>query len=299
MSFGQRFTVTPIQMITAISAIANDGVLMQPRVVKEITNKDTGAVTTIDPVEVRQVISKETAEEVKSMMESVVIDGSGKHAAVTGYSIGGKSGTSEPLAAKKSDGYIASFVAITPVEDTKLVILVALYDPQGSQHQGGEIAAPVVSQMLSEILPIMGIQSSTTSDNSDDNTTAVPNVTNKTVTEAIKILENAGFNAKINVSGDANTLLVTSQVPVAGTQLLDDATVMLYSEENDTRTSVTVPDLKGMTAAQATSALKDLNLNISIEGSGYVTTQDYSKGTAVEEGTVISVTLKGTLSGGY
>lgn len=299
MSFGQRFTITPLQMITAVSAIANDGVLMQPRIVKETKNTDTGAVTTIDPVEVRQVISQETAEEVKSMMESVVTEGTGKHAAVSGYSIGGKTGTSEPLAKNATEGYVASYVAISPVEDTKVVLLLTLYDPQGSSHQGGQVAGPVVSQMLSEILPYLDVPSSETNteDNSeDDSTSTLPDVTNKTVTEAKKILEAAGFTPKISVSGDANSLLVKSQVPVAGTQLLSGATIVLYSEENDTRTSVTVPDLKGMTAAQATSALKAKNLNISIEGSGYVTSQDYAKDSSVEEGTVIKVTLKETLT---
>ena len=300
MSFGQRFTITPLQMITAISAVANDGVLMQPRLVKEFKNTETGAVTTINETKVRQVISKETSEKVKSLMESVVTQGTGKHGAVTGYSIGGKTGTSEPLAKNVKEGYVASYVAISPVEDTRVVLLLALYDPQGKSYQGGQVAGPVVSQMLSEILPYLEIPSS--ADNSDDsnsNTTAVPNVTNKTVTEAKKILESAGFKPKITVSGDENSLLVKSQVPVAGTQLIDGATILLYSEENDARTSVTVPDLRGMSAEEATSALKAKNLNISISGKGYVTSQDYAKDSAVEEGTVVRVTLKEVLTDGH
>ena len=126
MSFGQRLNITPLQMITAISSIANDGVLMQPRIVKQITNTDTGAVSEIPVKEVRQVISKETAEEVKSLMESVVTDGSGRHAAVTGYSIGGKTGTSEPIYTNLDAGYVASYVAISPVEDTQVVLLLTL-----------------------------------------------------------------------------------------------------------------------------------------------------------------------------
>ena len=296
MSFGQRFTITPLQMITAISAVANDGVLMKPRLVKEVKNTETGAVTTVNTTKVRQVISKETSEEVKSLMESVVTQGTGKHGAVTGYSIGGKTGTSEPLAKNVKEGYVASYVAISPIEDTRVVLLLALYDPQGKSYQGGQVAGPVVSQMLSEILPYLEIPSSAQSlDDKNNNTITLPNVTNKTVTEALKILQASGFNPKINVKGDANSLLVKSQVPVAGTQLINGATIMLYSEENDTRTSVTVPDLRGMSAKEATDALKSKNLNISIEGHGYVTSQDYSKDSTVEEGTVIRVTLKETL----
>ena len=296
MSFGQRFTITPLQMITSISAVANNGVLMKPRLVKEIKNTETGAVTTINPTKIRQVISKETSEKVRSMMQSVVTQGTGKHGAVAGYSIGGKTGTSEPLAKNVKEGYVASYVAISPVEDTRVVILLALYDPQGKSYQGGQVAGPVVSQILSEILPYLEIPSSASpSDDSSSNTITLPNVTNKTVTEAKKIIEAAGFKPKISVSGDENSLLVKSQVPVAGTQLIKDATILLYSEENDTRTSVAVPDLRGMSAEEATNALKSKNLNIRISGNGYVTSQDYAKDSTVEEGTVISVTLKETL----
>lgn len=299
MSFGQRFKITPLHMITAISAVANNGVLMQPRLIKEFKNTETGAVTTVNPSAVRQVISKETSDKVRSMMESVVTQGTGKHGAVEGYSIGGKTGTSEPLAKNVKEGYVASYVAISPVEDTRVALLLTLYDPKGNSYQGGQVAGPVVSQMLSEILPYLGIPSSNQDSEDDSNTTILPNVVNKTVTEAKKILESAGFNPKISVEGDENSLLVKSQVPVAGTQLLDNATILLYSEENDTRTSVTVPDLRGMSAAEATNALKAQNLNISIDGHGYVTTQDYAKDSTVEEGTVIRVTLKETLRDGH
>lgn len=129
MSFGQRLNVTPLQMATAIACVANDGVLMKPRIVKQVTNTDSGSVSEIPVTQVRQVISKETAQEVKSMMESVVTIGTGKHAAVSGYSIGGKTGTSEPVYNKTEEGYVASYVAISPVEDTQVVLLLTLYDP--------------------------------------------------------------------------------------------------------------------------------------------------------------------------
>lgn len=296
MSFGQRFTITPLQMISAISAVANDGILMKPRLVKEAKNTETGAVTTIDTTKVRQVISKDTSEKVKSLMESVVTQGTGKHGAVAGYSVGGKTGTSEPLAKNVKEGYVASYVAISPVEDTRVVLLLALYDPKGKSYQGGQVAGPVVSQMLSEILPYLEIPSSgNVKDEANSNTITLPNVTNKTITEAKKILDAAGFNTKISASGDQNSLLVKNQVPVAGTQLIKGATVLLYSEGNDTRTSVKVPDLRGMSAEEATNALKSKNLNISIDGKGNVTSQDYAKDSTVEEGTVIRVTLKETL----
>jgi len=161
-SFGQRFTITPMQMITAAAAIANDGVLVQPQIVSSMTNTDTGEVTTFETQEVRQVISKETADTVASMMESVVLHGTGYRVrknidGMSQYSVGGKTGTSEPIH-NSSDGYVASFLAISPVENTKIVLLVILKDPGGDLHNGGEIAAPTAGKMLAEILPCMGVE---------------------------------------------------------------------------------------------------------------------------------------------
>ena len=161
-SFGQRFTITPIQMITAAAAIANDGILVQPQIVSSMTNTDTGEVTTFDTQEVRRVLSKETADTVASMMESVVTTGTGYRVkrdieGMQQYSVGGKTGTSEPIIGT-SDGYVASFLAISPVENTKIVLLVILKAPGGDQHNGGQIAAPTAGKMLNEILPYMGIE---------------------------------------------------------------------------------------------------------------------------------------------
>ena len=285
MSFGQRLNITPLQMITAISCVANDGILMQPRIVKSVTNTDTGAVTETPVTQVRQVISEETANEVKSMMD------------VNGYSIGGKTGTSEPIEANKDEGYVASYVAISPVEDTKIVLLVTLYDPQGENgYQGGQVAGPVVSQMLSEILPYLGVVSDSTGDNNSSNYITVPDVRNKTVSEAEKTLKEAGFKVKTYVDGDANTILVEDQNPKPGSSLPKNSLIVLYGEGSTTSTSVVVPDLKGMNASQATSTLQSKNLNINIEGSGTVITQDYMANEQVPEGTIIKVTLKSTLT---
>lgn len=298
-AFGQRFQVTPLQMITAISCVANDGVLMKPNIIQSITNTDTGAVTETQPTEVRQVISKSTAEQVKSMMASVVLEGTGKNVQVSGYSIGGKSGTSEPTEANKDDGYVSSFVAISPIEDTQVVILLTLYDPQNKEYgyQGGSVAAPVVSQMLSKILPSLGVPSDTTEeDNNSENLITVPDVRNKTLTEAKKVLTHAGFDCDIVSSGDENSTLVADQNPKPGAKLAANSIIMLYGEGHTVATSVEVPDLSNMNLSQATNALKAKNLNISVTGSGIVTTQDYAAGELVQEGTIISVNLKPTLT---
>lgn len=294
MSFGQRFRVTPIQLITAVSSVANNGVLVEPRIVKQVENPDTGAITSIESTNVRQVISKETSDELMNMLESVVTEGTGRYGQVKGYSIAGKTGTSEPDSTNENAMYVASFVGISPVQNPEVVALVTLYDPQGKAgHQGGTIAAPVVSQILSEVLPYLGVPSDDLSSDEGTNTittTTLLDVRNKTLAEAKKIIEDAGFTC--NISGEDTSLLVTDQVPKPGTALVNGAIVNLYSKGNEARISQEVPDLKGMSYLQAKSALKQRNLNIHVTGTGTVLSQDPMAGTSVEEGTVINVTLK-------
>lgn len=276
-------------MITAVSAVANDGVLMQPRIAKEIRNTDTGAVTTIEPVEVRQVISKETSETLLDMLQSVVDSGTGRYAQVKGYSIAGKTGTSEPDPSDEDAGFVASFAAISPVESPEVVVLVTLYGLTGENHNGSTVAAPVVAQILKEVLPYLGIQSDTTDSDSSAETTALSNVKNKTMAEAKKIIENQGFECEISGASDE---IVSAQMPVAGTALIEGSMVKLYSEDSDTRVSQNVPNLKEMTLSEAKAALRNKNLNIKYTGSGRVTSQSISANTSVEEGTVVEVVLQ-------
>lgn len=287
MSFGQRFRITPLQMISAVSTIANDGVLMRPRIAKEIKNTDTGAITTIESKEVRQVVSKETASTMLDMLQTVVDSGTGSYAQVKGYSIAGKTGSSEADYSDESSVSVASFAAITPVESPEIVVLLTLYGPQGDLTGGGSIAAPVVAQILSEVLPYLGIPSNDT--DSEMETTSVSNVENKTIAEARKILEKQGFECITDGNDDE---IVTDQMPVAGTALIEGSVIKLYTESSDTRMSQTVPNLKGMSLSEAKAALNNKNLNIKYTGHGKVTSQDIISGTKVEEGTVINVVLK-------
>ena len=302
MSFGQRFTITPLQLVTAVSAISNEGVLMKPNIIKEIKNPNTGAVTTIEPTEVRQVISKETAEILMDMTEYVVTDGTGRYAKVTGYSVGGKSGTSEPIAGETDKGYVASFIGLSPTANTQVVVLVALFNPKGESYQGGQVAGPVVSQILSEVLPYLGVNSDTSSNTrnasvSSNTPIILPDVRNKTITEAKNALSN--FDVHVPESEDANTTLVTEQLPKPGAYLLKNADIFLYTENNNAITSVTVPNLKGMSANQATNSLSSKNLNIIINGTGIVISQDIVAETEVPQGTIITVTLQNEIDGGY
>ena len=289
MSFGQRFNITPIQMITAVSAVANGGNLMQPRIVKEIKDTSTGAVQTVEPVTVRQVISKETSEKMLDMLESVVTDGTGKYAQVKGYSIAGKTGTSEPSPGAEDQGNVASFAAISPVESPQLVVLVTIYGPQGDNNDGSTVAAPIAAQILNEVLPYMQVPTDSTYSSNTEKIT-LPDVTNKTVGEAKKILEEAGFT--VSTSGSDEDV-ITEQMPRKGTSLIENSIIKLYTSEDETKVSVTVPDLKMKTISQAKQLLKEKNLNIDIKGSsGVILTQDPISGTSVEEGSIITVTLQ-------
>ena len=290
MSFGQRFKITPLQLITAVSALANNGVLVKPQIVSKTVNKDTGAITTTQTVEVRRVVSKETAEDVIDMMEYVVTNGTGKQGAVKGYTIAGKTGTSEAEVGS-NQGNTLSYIAVAPAENPKLVALIVLYNtPQKNTH-GSTVAGPIMSNILSEVLTYLGITPDEANIASNNNSSTVPNVVDKTITEAEKILKNSGFNTVVVSNGDKNSTLVSTQVPAARTILLKDSTVLLYSEENSTRTSVTVPDLTKMTLTQARTKLKQMNLNLSYTGTGIVSSQNIKAGTSVEEGTIIEVKL--------
>ena len=157
ISFGQRFEVTPIQMITMVSTIANKGMYVQPRLVKEIRNSQTGEIQEIPPIYGEQAISQETAENVLSMMTSVVSEGTGKNAKVPGYKVGGKTGTSED--GVNTGKYVTSFIGVAPTNDPQVTILVTLYNPTGEGgHQGGGVAAPVAGKVLKEVIQYLEIQ---------------------------------------------------------------------------------------------------------------------------------------------
>lgn len=296
MAFGQGINITPLQLITAASAISNEGILMQPRIIDKIVDTDTGAITTPSPVKVRQVISKETSGEVIDMLDYAVSDGTGKYADVKGYSIGGKSGTSENLG--KGDGtYVASFIGFSPTVNTQVVVLVALYNPQGKSFQGGDIAAPVVGQILSEILPYIGVASTSNSSITYE-TSTMPNLENKTIFEATELLKSLGFIVHVDESVQ-DTDLVSSQMPRKGAHLLENANVFIYTENSNVTTSVTVPNFKGMTVDEAINAASEANLNIALDGSGIVISQDVAADTQIEIGSVINLTLKSRLNGGW
>ncbi len=229
IAFGQRFEVTPIQMITMVSTIANGGIYTQPRIVKQIIDSQTGEVRNIETVKKDRVISEETSKKMLSMMESVVAEGTGKNAQVKGYAIGGKTGTSED--GVNTGKYVTSFIGVAPISDPEVAILITLYNPTGEGgHQGGGVAAPIASQVLGEVLPYLEIKK----DNQDDEEISeveVPNLIGLTKKEAKKILEEMGLlletkeSLRENQENTDDTIEV--QLPKAGIKIKQGSTVFV------------------------------------------------------------------------
>jgi stage V sporulation protein D (sporulation-specific penicillin-binding protein) len=229
MSFGQRFEVTPLQMARMVSAIANDGKLMKPRIVKEIIDSQTGEIEIIKPEEQSRAISEATAKQVLSMMESVVAEGTGKNAQVVGYRIGGKTGTSED--GVNTGKYVTSFVGVAPVSDPQVVILITLYNPTGEGgHQGGGVAAPIASQVLGELLPALEIAPDDSKKVENKKEVVVPDVRELTVTEAAEKLKAISLDANVNTKEEANMVdaKIKDQLPKPGLKVYEGTKVELY-----------------------------------------------------------------------
>lgn len=209
ISFGQRFEVTPIQMATMLSAIANKGKYVKPRLVKTIIKSDTEEREEIEPEYKNQVISEETAEKVLNMMESVVSEGTGKNARVEGYRIGGKTGTSED--GVNTGKYVTSFIGVAPIENPKMVMLVTLYNPTGEGgHQGGGVAAPVAGKIFAEVLPYLNIKKN---DGETKQQIKVPDLTGKTIKEAEKILAENNLKIELDENETDKEKIITKQIP--------------------------------------------------------------------------------------
>ena len=227
ISFGQRFEVTPLQMVTAVSAIANGGTAVTPRIVKATVDSKTGEVTELPVEKKERVISEETSKSVLSMMESVVAEGTGKNAKVAGYRIGGKTGTSED--GVNTNKYVTSFLGVAPIDDPQIVLLVTLYNPTGEGgHQGGGVAAPVGGQVFSEVLPYLQVNQGNQDEVEQKVETKVPDITNKTIEEAEKILKETNLQLKINNEQegmDKQNTIINNQIPQSGITVYEGSCV--------------------------------------------------------------------------
>ena len=227
ISFGQRFEITPLQMITAISTIANEGQYVVPRIVKATIDSKTGEEKEVQVQYGEQVISRENAEQVLSMMESVVSEGTGKNAKVAGYKIGGKTGTSED--GVNTGKYVTSFGAVSPTNNPEIVMLITLYNPTGEGgHQGGGVAAPLGGQILSEVLPYMEVKQEKPEEIELKNQITVPDITGKTISEGKKILKEYKLEIYINnymEELDEENITIIQQIPQSGISVYEGSCV--------------------------------------------------------------------------
>lgn len=298
-SFGQGFSITPIQLVTAVSAVINGGDLMKPHIVKEIRDA-SGILKSYQPEVINKVISKETSDTMRQILEGVVSSptGSGKNAYIEGYRIGGKTGTSEK--GRNNDKRIASFVGFAPADDPEIVVLIMMDEPQVPVKYGGTIAAPVVGGLIEEILDYMGYVKQAQENN---NTLSVPEVRGMTVSEAKDAIKSAGFKVIVkNVveeGTDDETPVaekeVVDQLPKPGVGVMDGSTIIIYTDDIPEDSLVTVPDVTGMSPKWARQQLEDYGLNFGISGAGHSTStaraikQSIPAGEKVTPATVVNV----------
>lgn len=303
-SFGQTFKLTPLQLARAISSVVNGGYLMEPYIVSEVLDAKGNTVLKQEPTIVRRTISRETSDTMRGLLRSVVTEGTAKNASVAGFSIGGKTGTSEKIDVFDENGSrvtdkIVSFVGVAPMEDPSYLVLVALDPPSrstGIYISGGVMAAPTVGSVMSDILPYLEVERNYTEEDAAGREMVLQDWTGETRKNAEKALKALGLTAR--VIGDAET--VTGQIPAAGETVSGDSQVLLYCGETPEAEDVTVPDFLGMDRMKAAQAAQDAGVNLLILGntdiSPEVTAAEQSvpPGTKVPRGTTIRVQFLNT-----
>ncbi|WP_040196554.1 penicillin-binding transpeptidase domain-containing protein [Candidatus Soleaferrea massiliensis] len=294
-SFGQTFKVTPIQLITAVSAAINGGKLVQPHIVKQVVDADGNVVKDYSTTVKREVISEEVSNEIALMLEKVVTEGSGRNAYIAGYRIGGKTGTSEKIDQQVNGqvvDFISSFMGFAPADDPQIAVLVLLDEPTKASTFGSVIAAPVVGSVLSETLSYMGIEPQYTAEELEKMDISVPNVVGRKRLEGQNDLNLLGLQCRI--VGNGETIL--EQIPSGGDSIPRGGTVIIYTEESSS-SKVTVPDVVGKSGQEANQEIINAGLNIRIAGSGIdsgpstAAKQEPAAGEEVDEGTVVTVTF--------
>lgn len=295
-SIGQNFGITPIQMVTAASVIANGGKLVKPHVVKEVLDDDGNIIQSTEIVEKHRVISESTARRVTDMLHQNATTGSAKNAYVAGYRVAGKTGTSEKigLSAPGQKDYISSFCGFAPAEKPKVAMLVFFDTPKGDFYYGAAVAAPVFAKSMQEILPYLGIEKKYTDEETEKFEAITPNLLNKKVYEARDTIQAQSLTPVIVGNGDT----IISQLPQPSERIPKGGTVVIYTNgEGIEETKVKVPKLTGMSVYGANKVASLANVNIKISGGGTAKegavsiSQDIPEGTEVPMGTIITVSF--------
>ena len=311
-SFGQSFRITPMQLVRAVAAIVNGGYVLEPYIVSEVVDADGNTVEKNEKTVLRQVISQQTSETMRTLMEQVVTEGTASAARTPGYRVGGKTGTSEKLDEYDENGQqvkdkIVSFVGVAPIDDPKYVVLVALDTPAYSENSekytvhgmyisGGLMAAPTVRDIFLDILPYLGVETDYGSEDIRGVNFTVPDVIGMDETEAGELLAEKTITYRVVGTGS----VVTDQLPVAGSQVPGNSQIILYMGAEKQATRVEVPDFIGCSVADVNYLASNAGLYVQAKGTDrtdvYVLAayQDIDPGTEVDRGTTITVEFSST-----
>ena len=303
-SFGQTFKITPLQLVRAIASVVNGGYLLEPYLVSEIVDAEGNTVMRAEPTVTRQTISKETSDTMRELIRSVGAEGTAKNASVAGFSIGGKTGTSEKIDVFDENGQrvqdkIVSFVGIAPMEDPEYIVLAALDTPSretGIYISGGVMAAPTVGAVMADILPYLGVEKRFSPEDPAGAETEVEDVCGLTAEDAARKLKASGLTARNLGSGET----VTGQIPAPGERIPAGSQVLLYLGEEPEERMVSVPDFTGMHRQQAAEAAGEQGLYLLVTGNGEISTkvtvtaQSIPKDTQVPPGTTITLEFTDT-----
>lgn len=291
-SFGQTFNITPIQMISLAATAVNGGYSVTPHLVDKIIDNDNNVIESFSNENRKQVISETTSATMRTMLEYVVENGA-KNGIVSGYRVGGKTGTSQKMSKILSTGnshlYIGSYVGIAPIDDPEIAVFVMLDEPAGANYYGGLISAPVGSKIMTDILPYMGYEPQYTDEELEKISVSVPDVTGEEISAAKTRINSLKLSYKVIGSGET----VVKQLPEAGSSVYNGGMVILYTEETESQTA-TVPNLIGLTASEVNSAAAAAGINVEFSGSISSNTvlsydQDIKAGETVSLGQIVTV----------
>ncbi len=295
-SFGQNFTITPIQMITACAAVSNGGYVVQPHVVSKITDSKGNVIKSVDKKIKRQVISDDTSKKMNEYLEYNTERQGAAAGYISGYKVAGKTGTTEKRGVTKvessfSEDYISSFCGYAPADDPQIAMLVFFDTPDGDAYYGSQVSSPVFINIMSEVLPYLDVKTSYTDEELGYVDASAGDYTGVSVDEAKTAVEADGFTA--TVKGNGSTVI--SQIPTVSSGLQKGGSIVLYTDSDSQSETVSVPSLIGLSPDEVNNVASAYGLNVSFSGattsSGTSSSQNIEAGTSVSPGTVITVSF--------